>query len=178
VSGVSPKQSTKVHGTVTVTPTGLSDDRSGIRSVDLYLDGKFHSWDYVAPFAPKLNTAGRNGAIKVQLKVTDKAGNVRWSGTRTLLADNIKPTVSITKAPKNKAKVSGTVKVYAKASDKNGISKVQLLVNGKVVATDTTAGYKLTFKVASQKKTMKVRVRAYDKAGNVAYVTTRTYYRA
>ena len=178
VTGVSPKQSTKVHGTVAITPTGLSDAKSGIRSVDLYLDGKFHSWDYVAPFAPKLNTAGRNGAIKVQLKVTDKAGNVRWSGTRTLLADNIKPVVSITKAPKNKAKVKGTVKVYAKASDKNGISKVQLLVNGKVVATDTKSGYKLTFKVSSQKKTMKVRVRAYDKAGNVTYVATRTYYRA
>ena len=97
---------------------------------------------------------------------------------RTVVADNVLPTASITTAPKNKAKVKGTVKVYAKAADLSGISKVQLLVNGKVVATDTKAGYMLSYKVAGQKKTMKVRIRAYDKAGNVRYTTIRTYYRA
>ncbi|GGN27211.1 subtilisin family serine protease [Actinoplanes campanulatus] len=177
-TGTSPAQNAKVRGDVAVTPLGLKDDWSGIRAVDLYVDGKWHSWDYTAPFAPVLKTAGRNGAIKAQLRVYDKAGNSTWLPARTLIADNVLPTVSITKAPANKAKVKGTVKVYVKAADKSGISKVQLLVNGKVVATDTAAGYVLSFKVASQKKTMKVRVRAYDKAGNVRYTTIRTYYRA
>ncbi|GGN57785.1 hypothetical protein GCM10010112_10950 [Actinoplanes lobatus] len=177
-TGTSPAQNAKVHGDVAITPLGLKDDWSGIRSVDLFVDGKFHSWDYTAPFAPVLKTAGRNGAVKVQLRVHDKAGNSTWLPARTLVADNVLPAVSVTKAPANKAKVKGTVKVYVKAADKSGISKVQLLVNGKVVATDTTAGYVLSFKVASQKKTMKVRVRAYDKAGNVRYTTIRTYYRA
>ncbi|MBW6432590.1 S8 family serine peptidase [Actinoplanes hulinensis] len=177
-TGTSPAQNAKVRGDVAITPLGLKDDWSGIRAVDLYVDGKWHSWDYKAPFAPVLKTAGRNGAIKVQLRVYDKAGNSTWLPARTVIADNVLPTVSITKAPANKAKVKGTVKVYVKAADKSGISRVQLLVNGKVVATDTAAGYALSFKVASQKKTMKVRVRAYDKAGNVRYTTIRTYYRA
>jgi subtilisin family serine protease len=178
VGGISPRQNAAVHGTVPIVPTGMADSKSGIRAVDLYVDGKWHSVDYTAPFAPALNTAGRNGALKLQLRVTDKAGNRTMSGYRVVIADNVKPTVSITKGPKNKAKVKGTVRINVKASDRSGIRKVQLLVNGKVVATDTKAGYKLSFQVAKQKKTMKVRVRAYDGAGNLKYVTTRTYYRA
>lgn len=177
-TGFSPAAGAKVRGNVAITPSGLKDDWSGIGKADLYVDGKWHSWSYKAPFAPTLKTAGRNGAIKVQLRISDKNGNAKWLPVRTLTADNVAPTVSITKAPANKKKVKGTVKVYAKASDKSGISKVQLLVNGKVVATDTKAGYVLSFKVSSQKKTMKVRVRAYDKAGNVKYTAIRTYYRA
>ncbi|MEU4423904.1 S8 family serine peptidase [Actinoplanes sp. NPDC024001] len=178
VTGMTPRQNAAVRGTVAVVPTGMTDAKSGIRAVELYVDGKHHSVDYASPWAPTLKTTGRNGAIKLQLRVTDKAGNRTWSPSRVVIADNVLPSVSITKGPKNKAKVKGTVTIKVKASDRSGISKVQLLVNGKVVATDTTAGYSLKFKVSKQKKKMKVRVRAYDKAGNVRYVTTRTYYRA
>ncbi|SDT70920.1 S8 family serine peptidase [Actinoplanes derwentensis] len=177
-TGFTPAANAKVRANAPITLTGAADDWSGVRKADLYVNGKWHSWDYTAPFAPVLKTAGRNGPITVELRLTDKAGNTKWLPIRTVIADNIVPAVSITKAPATKKKVKGTVKVYVKASDKSGISKVQLLVNGKVVATDTTAGYLLSFKVASQKKTMKVRVRAYDKAGNVKYTTIRTYYRA
>jgi subtilisin family serine protease len=177
-TGFAPAANSKVRGNVAINLYGLTDDWSGVRNVNLYVDGKWHNWDYVAPFAPVLKTGTRNGAVKVQLLVYDKAGNHLWLPARWYTADNLAPSVSITKAPANKAKVKGTVKVYAKAADKSGISKVELIVNGKVVATDRTAGYLLSFKVASQKKTMKVRIRAYDKAGNVRYTTIRTYYRA
>ncbi|GAA4597507.1 hypothetical protein BJY16_002379 [Actinoplanes octamycinicus] len=177
ITGVGPAQWTWVRGNVAITPYGLKDDWSGIRAVQLYVDGKYHNWSYKAPFAPTLNTGGRNGAIAVQLRVWDKAGNTSWSGVRTVWADNTKPKVSVTSWPKNKAKVSGTVTVKAKASDAAGVGKVQLLVNGKVVATDTKAGYKLTFKVSKQKKTMKVQVRAYDRLGNYTVTSSRTYYR-
>ncbi|MDI6098477.1 S8 family serine peptidase [Actinoplanes sp. NEAU-A12] len=177
-TGTSPAQNAKVRGTVPVIALGLRDDSSGILAVDLFVDGKLHTWDYTAPFVPNLRTAGRNGRIKMQVRIRDKAGNVTWLPARTVIADNVLPTASVTKAPKNKARVKGTVKVHVKAADKSGISKVQLLVNGKVVATDTKAGYVLSYKVSRQKKTMKVRIRAYDKAGNVRYTTIRTYYRA
>jgi hypothetical protein len=167
-----------VRANVAITPVGLRDDWSGIRAVELFVDNKAYGWDYTAPFAPVLRTAGRNGAVKTQLRITDKAGNQAWLPARWLTADNVLPSASITKAPKNKARVKGTVKVYVKAADKSGISKVQLLVNGKVVATDAKAGYVLSYKVSGQKRTMKVRIRAYDKAGNVRYTTIRTYYRA
>ncbi|GID95545.1 Ig-like domain-containing protein [Amorphoplanes digitatis] len=84
------------------------------------------------------------------------------------------PTLSITKAPKSKAKVKGTVKVAVQAS---GIARVELLTNGKVIAKDTTSAYLLSVNPTKQPKTMKVRIRAYDKLGNVAYTGTRTWYR-
>ncbi|MBB2945469.1 hypothetical protein FB565_005202 [Actinoplanes lutulentus] len=176
--GIGIAKNTLVRGSRAISATGVKEPgNSGIRNVDLYVNGKWHSWDYVAPFAPKLNTAGKNGPLKIQLRITDKAGNIGWTPATWVVADNTPPKVTITKAPKNKAKVSGTVTVKVKASDKYKVAKVQLLVNGKVVATDTKAGYSLSFKVSKQKKTMKVVVRAYDKAGNVKKLATRTYYR-
>jgi hypothetical protein len=179
VGYLSPGQNAKVHGSVAITPVGVNGTGSGILKTELYVDGRWHSSSYVSPYAPKLNTGTRNGPITVKMKLTDKAGNVSWSGERTVIAENIKPKVVLSSAKKNKAKVSGTVNVYAKASDASGISRVQLLVNGKVVATDYTAGYKLSFKVKSQAKTMKIQLRAYDKVGNFTTTSVlRTYYRA
>ncbi len=85
--------------------------------------------------------------------------------------------MSITKGPKNKAKVKGTVKVSVSAKDTHGIARVELLVDGTVVATDRTAAYTLSVDTTKRKKRMKARVRAYDRAGNVAYTSTRTWYR-
>jgi hypothetical protein len=42
------------------------------------------------------------------------------------------------------AKLTNKVTLKAKATDTYGVAKVQLLVNGKVVATDTKAGYQFT----------------------------------
>ncbi|WP_045740552.1 MULTISPECIES: Ig-like domain-containing protein [Actinoplanes] len=97
--------------------------------------------------------------------------------TRTVIVDNTKAKLAFAKAPKNKAKIKGKVAITASASDKNGIAKVQLLVNGKVVATDTKAAYKFTLNTAKYGKTIKVQLRAYDKAGNVTTTTTRTWRR-
>jgi hypothetical protein len=73
--------------------------------------------------------------------------------------------------------VKGTVKVYASASDASGVAKVQLLINGKVVATDTGAAYVLSVNMNKVASTMKVQVRAYDKLGNARYTSTRVWYR-
>jgi hypothetical protein len=91
--------------------------------------------------------------------------------------DNTLPTVSLTKAPKNKAKLTKKVTLKAKASDKYGVTKVQLLVNGKVVASDTKAGYQFTLNPKKYGKKFTVQLRAYDKAGNVRYSTKRSYRR-
>ncbi|GAA4922861.1 S8 family serine peptidase [Actinoplanes utahensis] len=178
VTGISPAEWARVRGNAAITPTGLTDNWSGIRSVEIIADGKWHSWDIAAPFAPVLNTAGRNGTINVQLRITDKAGNQRLTGVRKLWADNIAPTASIISAPANGAKVSGVVTTTVKAADASGISQVQLLVNGGVVATDTTAAYQLAFNTANRAKTLKVQARVYDRAGNVTYTPIRTYTRS
>ncbi|WP_328464126.1 Ig-like domain-containing protein [Actinoplanes sp. NBC_00393] len=171
-TSMSPAASAKVRGTFTTKLTGVTDNVSGVAKAELWANGR-----YLGTGTSKQVPTGRtNGKVTLTWKLTDKVGNTR-SYTRTVIADNKAPTVSITKAPGNKAKVKGTVKVSVKATDTSGIARVELIINGKVVARDTTAGYALSVNTAKQKKTMKVQVRAYDKLGNVTWTTTRTWYR-
>ncbi|MEV6342139.1 S8 family serine peptidase [Actinoplanes sp. NPDC051851] len=175
VTGVIPDFNAKVRGTFTSTVTGVSD-MSPVKA-ELWANGKYIGSDSTAPYSLTVKTGTFSGAMSLQWRVTDKWGQYRQLVPRNITVDNKAPTVSITSAPKNKAKVKGTVKVKVKASDASGIAKVQLLVNGKVVATDTTSAYVLSVNTKKQKKTMKVQVRAYDKLGNVKYTTTRTWKR-
>ncbi|GID96704.1 S8 family serine peptidase [Amorphoplanes digitatis] len=177
ITGISyPGANWRLRGTFNVTPTGVADAWSGIRNVDLYVDGVYKSQDRTAPYALPFNTAGRNGTVKMQLRVYDKAGN-RTTYDRTIIADNTVPTVKITSGPKNKAKVKGTVKLAVTASDTYGMRRVEMLMNGKVIQTDTAAPYKFSFTASKQPKKMKVQIRAVDLAGNVKYEATRNYTR-
>jgi len=117
-----------------------------------------------------------DGKYTLGWHAVDAAGNEAVL-KRALTVDNKVPTVALTKAPRNKAKVKRKFTVTAKASDTYGIAKVQLLIQGKVVGTDTKAGYSFTVNPKKYGKKFTVRVRAYDKAGNVRYSSTRTYKR-
>ncbi|MEV0896981.1 Ig-like domain-containing protein [Actinoplanes sp. NPDC049802] len=172
---VSPADSTRVGNSFSTTLSGITDP-SGIARAEVVVNGKVVATDKAAPYTATVRTGSTTGKFQYAWRVFDKWNNVR-TYTRTVIADNKVPAVSITKAPKNKAKVKGTVKVYVKASDASGIARVELLVNGKVVARDAKAAYVLAFNASKQKKTMKVQVRAYDRFGNVTYTTTRTWYR-
>ncbi|MEU4692122.1 S8 family serine peptidase [Actinoplanes sp. NPDC023714] len=171
VATVNPAQNKRLRGTFTTSVTGVRD-ASGVAKAELWANGKYLGTGY----SKKVATGKLNGTVKLVWKLTDKLGNSR-TYTRNVIADNKAPTVSITKAPKNRAKVKGTVKVYVSAKDASGVARVELIVNGKVVAKDVKAGYVLSANTKKQKKTMKVRVRAYDKLGNVTYTSVRTWYR-
>jgi hypothetical protein len=122
------------------------------------------------------NSAGVTGPAKLTVRAPDWFGQ-RREITRTITADNSAPSVWISKGPGDKAKVSGKVTIGAGASDKYGVHRVELLVNGKLVAKDYTSGYSFTLNTAKQSKTMKIQIRAYDRAGNVKYTPSRTWYR-
>jgi fibronectin type 3 domain-containing protein len=64
-------------------------------------------------------------------------------GSTSQPADKL-PTVSLT-SPSDGAQVSGTVDVAATASDDNGVSKVEFLINGSVASTDTTTPYNFSW---------------------------------
>ncbi|GIM97232.1 S8 family serine peptidase [Paractinoplanes toevensis] len=159
-----PAANTRVRGTFTSTIYGVQD-RSGLWTAQLYVNDTFVGSDTTYPYSLPVKTGTRSGTVKLIWRLVDKLGNQRFY-TRYVVADNTAPAVSITSTVKKTGKVS------VKASDASGIAKVQLLVNGKVVATDGTASYVLTYKT---KKTVKIQVRAYDKVGNVRYTTTRTW---
>jgi hypothetical protein len=121
-------------------------------------------------------SSGKDGAKTITWVAVDQLGNSA-SATRTVIVDNTAPTFKVTKAPKNKSKLTKKVTFAASASDRNGEAKVQLLVNGKVVATDAKAGYSFVLNPKKYGKTFTVQLRAYDKAGNLRSATKRTYHR-
>ncbi|WP_412743689.1 S8 family serine peptidase [Krasilnikovia sp. MM14-A1004] len=173
---VGPAGGTRVRGTFTSTLSGVTD-ASGVTKAELWADGKYVGADTTAPYALAVKTGTYTGNVALTWKVTDRWGQSRTLPARVVVADNKPPAIAVTKAPKSGAKVKGTVKVYVKAADAGGIARVQLIVNGKVVATDTTSAYVLSVNTGKQKKTMKVQVRAYDRLGNIAVTATRTWHR-
>jgi hypothetical protein len=176
ITGVSPAQSTRFRGTVTVSATGVSDSGSGVAYAALYADGRLVGKDTTAPYAVTYASGSRNGKVAFQWRVFDKAGNSAVAD-RVLIADNKAPTVKITSAPANGAKVKGTVTVKVAASDAGAVGRVELIVNGKVVAKDAASPYLFKIKVSRYGKKIKVQVRAVDKVGNTATTAARTWKR-
>lgn len=78
---------------------------------------------------------------------------------------NAAPTVSIT-SPSNGATVSGSVTISASASDDVGVSRVDFVVDGTVLGSDTSAPYSSTWNAASAAAgTHQLSAIAYDAAG-------------
>ncbi|WP_343051543.1 S8 family serine peptidase [Pseudaquabacterium terrae] len=80
--------------------------------------------------------------------------------------DTTAPTIGIIN-PLASASVSGVVPVDVQASDNVGVTKVELRVNGSLVATDTSAPFAFSWNSATVSNGMKSLVAtAYDAAGN------------
>ncbi|MEV6298007.1 Ig-like domain-containing protein [Actinoplanes sp. NPDC051861] len=176
---VGASQGAYLRGRVTLTLTGYRDatalsDFQGT----LVNSRQYYGFDHADATRSVVaeTTQVPDGRYTLGWRTTDAAGNTTVV-TRAVTVDNHAPAVSLTKAPKNRAKVTKKFTVTAKASDPYGVAKVQLLVNGKVVATDATAAYSFTVNPKKYGKKFTVRVRAYDRAGNVRYGVTRTYRR-
>jgi Big-like domain-containing protein/uncharacterized protein DUF11 len=121
-------------------------------------------------------SSGPDGAKPITWVAIDKLGNA-VTATRTVIVDNTAPALKLTKAPKNTTKLTQKTALTVSATDRNGVARVQLLVGGKVVATDTKAGYAFTLDPKKYGKTFTVQIRAYDRAGNVRTLTKLTYRR-
>jgi hypothetical protein len=121
--------------------------------------------------ATDLGTAGRDiyygyGRVNADAAVRAAAGSTT--------GDTTPPTASIG-APVAGSIVSGLVAVNVNASDNVGVSKVDLKVNGTVVATDTSSPYSFSWdstKVANG--TANLQAVAYDAAGNAGSSATTT----
>jgi len=169
-----PAANAYVHGIFTTAVTGVRD-ATGL----IYLSGYINELAYThqAPWRVRLDTKRiGDGRRTLEVMVMDKAGNVT-TVKQAITVDNTVPSVSYRQAPKNNAKVSKTFAVTANASDRFGVARVQLLVNGKVVATDAQAAYSFSVNPKSYGKKFTVQVRAYDRAGNIQYTAKRTYRR-
>ncbi|SDT04447.1 Ig-like domain-containing protein [Actinoplanes derwentensis] len=167
ITGITPGERALVRGSIRT--TAKVSDPSGIRSSGV--TGGRAAGSGVWTLTPKAQ-----GAYMITWVATDRLGNTT-TARRVVVNDTVAPALKFTKAPKNNAKLTKTTNLTAVASDKNGVARVQLLVNGKVVATDTKAGYTFTLNPRKYGKKFTVQVRAYDKAGNVKTLAKRTYRR-
>lgn len=83
-------------------------------------------------------------------------------------ADTAAPTVSVV-SPASGSTVKGLVSVDVSATDNVGVSRVELVVNGKLVGSDTVAPYSFSWdSKTSADGATSVTAAAYDAAGNVA----------
>jgi Big-like domain-containing protein len=154
----------------TIYATIHATDPDGVAYPDL--NGCYCIADPDRLFAP----AGADGSKTLVFHVYDNLFNVT-TATRTVIVDNTRPTLAVTSAPKSGARVKGTVKVNATSTDRNGVARVGLLINGKVIARDVNAGYSFAVNTSKYGKTFRVQLRAYDRAGNVTTTSSRTWHR-
>lgn len=104
----------------------------------------------------------------------DAAAAVQAAAGSTIAADTTPPTTSIA-APLSMSSVSGLVGVDVVAADNVGVVKVELLVNNRVVATDTAAPYGFSWdSTTAANGSQSIVARAYDAAGNVGTSTAVT----
>src|SRR6185312_13066708 len=102
------------------------------------------------------------------ITVTATFGNGSKSGSFTLVAgttgDTTPPTASIA-SPAAGATVSGTISIQANASDNVGVTRVDFLVDGAVLSSDTTSPYSASWNTTGAANgTHALTVRAFDAA--------------
>ncbi len=100
------------------------------------------------------------------------AGNTPVTVTATFSLDNTAPTVSIG-SPASGASVSGSVSVAVNAADNVAVTRVELWVDGALLAIDTTASGSFAWDSTTKPNgTHSLLAKAYDAAGNVASSTS------
>jgi hypothetical protein len=170
VSVSAPANNATVSGTVTATAT--ASDNIGVSRVEFYVNGVLKATDTASPYTYGWDTTtAANGAYSLIAKAYDAAGNVGQSTTVSVTVNNpvpdtTAPTVSFS-SPASNAIVSGTKSVKVTASDNVAVTRVELYVDGVLIATDAASPYNYSWNtksVANGSHTLTAK--AYDAAGN------------
>ena len=169
VSISNPVDGSSVTGTITV--TAAASDNAGISKVELLVDNAVYSTTTSTPTSFTLNTANyTNGSHTLTARATDTSGNIGSSSNISINFSNDKtlPSVSIS-SPANGSTVSGTTTVNVNASDNVGISKIEFLVDGTLLANSSSSPATFTLdSVKFSNGTHTLTARATDTSGNQA----------
>jgi len=172
VSITSPTAGSTVSGTVAI--SAMASDNVGVTKVDFLVDGALLSSDTTSPYSATWNTTtAANGSHTLTAKAFDAANNQTTSAPVGVTVNNAPPppdttppTVSIT-SPAAGATVSGTITISATASDNVGVTKVDFLVDGALLSTDTTAPYSAPWNTTTATNgSHTLSARAFDAANN------------
>ena len=168
----SMEQWTNVHGidqtadvsdTVAGYPHKVYKTAAGVARVETYtITGMGHG----TPVDPGTGESqcGTAGAYILDVNICSSYYIARFFGLDNL--DGVPPTATIT-APANGAGVSGTVNITANASDNIGVDRVEFLLDGALLGSDTTSPYAYAWNSTTATNGAHVlTARAVDLAGN------------
>jgi subtilisin family serine protease len=166
VAFTAPGVGAAVRGTVTVAAN--ASDNVAVAHVDFYDGATLIGTDASAPYGVSWATNG-DGPHTLTVTAYDTAG-LSTTDTRAVVVDNTPPSATVTSpAP---GPVSGTISITADSADPapgSGVASVQFLVDGNVVATDTSAPYSASWNSATTANgPHSITARAIDGAGNSA----------
>ena len=183
VSVTSPQGGATISGATTVS-VSASDD-GGVDRVELHIDGARLATDTTAPYQFYWDTtAYADGNYELQAIAYDSAGNRGQSALVVVSVSNeidntggdtVPPDVVIT-SPRDGASISDRVTITASASDDEGISKMELYLDGdlKVVKTKSALTWRWNARKASG-GAHTISVKAFDPAGNVGEQSITVY---
>ncbi|WKJ89431.1 S8 family serine peptidase [Methylomonas montana] len=177
----SPSGGSVVSGIASVAVNAA--DNVAVSQVSLFANGKLVGTDTTAPYQFSWDTgAVANGNVSLTATATDAAGNNGSAASVTVsvqnliqanlkIADLTPPAVTISN-PVNGAKVKGVVGVSVAANDDVAIAKVQLSIDGKLMAvtTNKTLSYNWNTKKAAVGNHT-IQAVAIDTANNTANIS-------
>jgi subtilisin family serine protease len=166
VALTAPAANVTVHGAVTVSANAT--DNVAVAHVDFYDGSALVGTDSAAPYSVSWIT-GLDGPHTLTAIAYDTTG-LSSSDSRTVFVDNTPPDAAVT-SPSG-GSVAGTITISADSSDPppgSGVASVLFLVDGNVIATDTSAPFSTSWNTATVTNgAHSIVVRATDGAGNVA----------
>jgi hypothetical protein len=170
IGGTTATTGGKVSGLVPVDATAT--DNVAVARVELLANGTLVATDTTAPFGLTLDTSKYpDGALNLQAKAYDAAGNAGSSSTVTVTVanDTVAPTVAI-QNPTGGSTVSGTVPISVSATDDKKVSKIILTIDGKEVAISYGSTLSYSWQAprpkGKQSASSTISARAEDAAGN------------
>ncbi|WPB82344.1 Ig-like domain-containing protein [Archangium violaceum] len=169
VSLTSPAPGARLSKTVSLS-ADATDNYGVVSRVEFLLDGTVVlGSDTSAPFTFSWNTQTvASGGHTLSARATDPYGNQADSAAVSVTIDNAGPAVALT-SPASGATVGSVVTLQASATDDAGVARVEFLVDGVFLASDTTVPYSVAWNSGSWANgSHTLSARAYDSLNNVA----------
>jgi hypothetical protein len=175
-----PASGSTVSGTISVSVSGT--DNVGVTKVEWYLNGTMAgSANSTSAVFSWNTTATPNGSCTLQARAYDAAGNSGASVVVTVTVSNTvdttAPTAQVT-SPTDGSPVVRNTKVYVTATDNVGVTRVDLLVDGKVYSTSSSGTAVFSWNTSKVSRgSHSLQAIAYDAAGNSSSSAVVTVYK-
>ena len=179
VSFTSPGSAATVSRTISVAVSAT--DNRGVTAVNLSVDGTVIGTDNAGPYSFQWNTIGwADGSHTLTATALDAAGNSATATIPVIVSnpmDTTPPTITIL-SPASGARIGTSVTVSVSAFDQVGVVRVELYVDGALIANSTSSPFTTRWNSRRARAgSHTLQCKAYDSAGNVGVSPNCVVYR-